>query len=75
MQSSITWFISQLSNVIYNPLQVDGYSKAVEKIYAQAIEMHHQEIIDAFSRGAAEGLFGEGASNKEQYYQETFKKD
>jgi hypothetical protein len=45
------------------------------EVFEQAKQMHKQEIIDAFSRGAAEGLFGEGASNKEQYYQETFKKD
>ena len=42
--------------------------------FDKAKEMHKQEILNAFSRGAAEGLSGDGASNKEQYYNETYKK-
>jgi len=67
--NSIKWLIDQLANVKYNPLEKDGYSKAVEKIHEQAKEIHKQEIIDAWEMGRfnidAVGL-------GEEYYQETF---
>ena len=73
MTSSIVWFIDQLSKVIYNPLEIDGYTKAIQKIYSQAIEMHKQEILDAFEEGSSDGYDGWGSTNKEKYYNETYK--
>ena len=67
MQTSIEWLVEQMQNNIHHTIKIP--SDYIE----QAKLLHKQEILNAFSRGAAEGLFGEGASNKEQYYNETFK--
>jgi hypothetical protein len=44
-------------------------------ILEEAKEIHKAEILDAFTEGASDGFYGDGSSNKEKYYQETFKKD
>ena len=44
-------------------------------ILNKAKEMHKVEIIDAFTEGASDGYDGIYDSNREKYYQETFKKD
>lgn len=43
-----------------------------DSIIVQALEMHKQEILAAFTEGANDGYDGCYDSNKEQYYQETF---
>jgi len=35
-------------------------------------ELHKQEILSAFTKGANDGFHGEYDSNREKYYQETF---
>jgi hypothetical protein len=77
-ESSIIWFIDRLSKVVYNPLDVNDYPKAIEKLYAQAIEMHKQEILEAYKREAAymkHAGCSDDQINKsaEQYYQQKFK--
>ena len=42
-------------------------------IIEHAQEMHRQEILDAFEEGSSDGFYGWGSSNKEKYYNETFK--
>ena len=73
--TSIEWFIDRLSKVIYNPLETDGYSKAIEKLYAQAIEMHKQEMKKCYEHGSFALLDTGHGDTFEQYYQETFKTD
>lgn len=73
--TSIEWLINQLTNVKYNPLEKNGYSKAVEKIHEEAKEMHKQEIINAHIEGDKTHSIGLTYDKvAEQYYQETFKK-
>ena len=73
--TSIEWLYAELAknNNSNDSIKERIYRQA--QIWKDAKEMHKQEILNAFSRGAAEGLFGDGASNKEQYYNETYKKD
>ena len=35
--------------------------------------MEKQQIIDAFDEGSDDGFYGFGDSNKEKYYNETYK--
>jgi hypothetical protein len=71
--TSIVWFIDQLSKVIYNPLETDGYTKAIEKVYAQAIEMHRQQIIDAYQSGDGDAYNLDATKEwGEEYYNETY---
>ena len=67
-QTSIEWLKERLKYRFLN-------NDTEESIFEQAKEMHKQEIKDAFTQGAEDGFYGDGSSNKEQYYQETFKKD
>jgi hypothetical protein len=67
-QSAVEWLESKLKNVEYNPLEKNGYSNALERLYNQAKEMEKQQIIDAYEKGKYS--FGKDA---EQYYNEQFK--
>jgi len=68
--NSIEWLINQLTNVKYNPLEKNGYSKSVEKIHEQAKEMHREEIINAWEMGR---FNIDDVGLGKEYYQETFK--
>jgi len=37
------------------------------------IEQEKQQIIDAFEEGSSDGYDGWGSTNKEKYYNETYK--
>jgi HEPN domain-containing protein len=76
--TSIKWLIEQMQNNIHHTIKIPN--EYVEK----ALEMHKQEIIDAYDAG--ENNIVDCIDNKdndkpselttsEQYYQETFKKD
>jgi hypothetical protein len=39
----------------------------------KAKEMEKQQILAAFEEGADDGYYGEGSSNKEKYYTQTYK--
>jgi hypothetical protein len=65
--TSIEWLIEELEgsfSIIARAVGVKKYNEIVKN----AIEMHKQEIIEAYCSG--NDLIG-----AEQYYQETFKKD
>ena len=38
------------------------------------IEQEKQQILDAFEEGSSDGYDGWGSTNKEKYYNETYKK-
>jgi hypothetical protein len=62
--TSIEWLETELKKIPFvNP----------KEKFEQAKEMHKQEILDAFEEGSSDGFYGWGSSNKEKYYQETFK--
>jgi hypothetical protein len=65
--TSIEWFIEKIGIINIK----DPYYK---ELFEQAKEMHKQEILNAFTEGANDGFDGCYDSNKEKYYQETFKK-
>lgn len=60
--TAVEWIISQYIK--------DGFFK--KGVYEQAMEMERKQILDAFSEGASDGYWGEGSSNKEKYYNETY---
>ena len=70
MKTSIDFLLGEL---LQNKLLALRYDKddTMNEIVAKAKEMHKQEIFDAFSEGNAK-IF---CFKKEQYYNETFKKD
>jgi hypothetical protein len=43
------------------------------ELFEKAKQMHKAEILAAFTEGASDGFYGDGSSNKEKYYNETFK--
>ena len=65
--TSIEWLIEQMQNNIHHTIRIP--SEYVE----QAKLLHKQEILSAFTEGASDGFYGESDSNREKYYNETFK--
>jgi hypothetical protein len=53
-QTAVEWLESKLKNVEYNPLEKNGYSNALERLYNQAKEMEKQQIIDTHFEGVKE---------------------
>ena len=53
-QTAVEWLESKLKNVEYNPLEKNGYSNALERLYEQAKEMEKQQIIEAHFEGVKE---------------------
>ncbi len=80
--TSVEWLIDQLVKM---DKQLDGRRKNEDatilkmnptKLFEQAIEMHKQEILDAYKKGRDEHyLDWYPQKHSEEYYQETFKKD
>lgn len=44
-----------------------------DEVIEQAKEMERNQILDAFEEGSSDGYDGWGSSNKEKYYNETYK--
>ena len=63
--TSVNWLLEELKKV-HHP---------TEAMIMYANKLHKQEILAAFTEGANDGFNGCYDSNKEQYYQETFKQD
>lgn len=42
-QTAVEWLQEQLKDVKYNPLETNGYSNSLERIYDQAKEMEKQQ--------------------------------
>lgn len=79
-QSAVEWLQEQLKDVKYNPLETNGYSNALERLYDQAKEMEKKQIIDACNFGYYEGCaYMSDIKSKyesfEQYYDEKFNKE
>ena len=73
-QTAVEWLQEQLKDVKYNPLEKNGYSNALERLFKQAKEMEKQQIIDAFNLGQQKEAKQEFWTKGEQYYNEQFKK-
>jgi hypothetical protein len=43
MKTAVEWLQEQLKDVKYNPLEKNGYSNALERLYEQAKEMEKQQ--------------------------------
>jgi hypothetical protein len=72
--TSIEWLLNQMTS------KADAENKyffaseeTLNLLFEQAKQMHKAEILAAFTEGASDGFDGEYDSNREKYYQETFK--
>jgi hypothetical protein len=89
-QTSIEWLVEQFKDYDCTPVSNNDEYVIVMPQWIfnakrdEALEMHKQEILNAFSEGASDGFNGKFdcyyfnsplVSNREKYYQETFKKD
>jgi predicted GNAT superfamily acetyltransferase len=71
-QTAVEWLENQLKDVKYNPLEKNGYSNALDKLYAQAKAMEREQIIKAFCEGYDhDGDNYDGAEIS--YYNRTYK--
>ena len=71
-QTAVEWLENQLKDVKYNPLEKNGYSNALDKLYAQAKAMEREQIIKAFCEGYDhDGDNYDGAEIS--YYNKTYK--
>jgi hypothetical protein len=50
-QTAVEWLESKLKNVEYNPLEKNGYSNALERLYNQAKEMEKKQLIEMHDKG------------------------
>jgi len=67
-QTAVEWLENQLKDVKYNRLEKNGYTNAVNNLYAQAKQMEKEQMIDAYYEGKQYGFKEQG----EQYYNETY---
>ena len=75
MQTAVEWLESQLKDVKYNPLEKNGYSNALDKLYAQAKAMEKEQIVMAYHNGYSDAIQSEPKQYEpEQYYTETYGK-
>lgn len=81
--TSIEYFSEQIG-IIYTQfsngfISLNDFQTAFNNEYTQAKEMHKQEIIDAYAHGQNNGyMYSHNKAiniSKEQYYNQTFKKD
>jgi hypothetical protein len=74
--TAVEWLEIQLKKGIdYNPLELSGYTKAVDKVFEHAKLIEKHQIIKAVDVGFEEGSkFIEDIklNNAEQYYNETY---
>jgi hypothetical protein len=69
-QTAVEWLENQLNDVKYNPLEKNGYSNALAKLYVQAKEMEKEQIIDAWMEMHGIAFRERG----EKYYKKTYQK-
>lgn len=67
--TAVEWLVKEIMK--HDKSFTEYYGAEIE----QANKIFEQQIIGAFCKGAEDGFYGEGESNKEKYYNETFKKD
>ncbi len=72
-QTAVEWLQNQLKDVKYNPLEKNGYSNALDKLYAQAKEMGKHQIVMAYHNGYSDAIQSEPKQyESEQYYKENY---
>jgi hypothetical protein len=70
-QTAVEWLEIQLKKgVDYNPLDLSGYTKAVDNLFNQAKAMEKEQIIEA-NEDCSTNELGELFTG-EQYYNETY---
>ena len=62
-QTAVEWLVDQLKYVKYNPLEKNGYSNALERLYQQAKEMEKEQIRYAWKRGYNKGYYDPDCEN------------
>jgi hypothetical protein len=65
-QTAVEWLVEKFDLTSDSPI--------IKNVVEQAKEMEKEQIIDAYAQGYNNAYFNNPLS-KEQYYQETFKKD
>jgi hypothetical protein len=70
-QTAVEWLVNQLKDVKYNPLEKNGYSNALDKLYAQAKAMEKEQIMNAFDIRKVDIAFDKKTTS-EQYYIENY---
>lgn len=74
-QTAVEWLESQLKDIKYNPLEKNGYSNALDKLYAKAKAMEKEQIETAWHDGNLLGRNGwveEEYNTGSQYYKQTY---
>ncbi len=71
--TAVEWLQEQLKDVNYNPLEKNGYSNALERLFEQAKEMEKQQIIKTWY-DCKLSIIERNPTDAEQYYNKTFKK-
>ncbi len=54
-QTAVEWLENQLKDVKYNPLEKNGYSNALDKLYAQAKAMDKERIEENMAKAITFG--------------------
>jgi hypothetical protein len=71
-QTAVEWLEIQLKKGIdFNPLDLSGYTKAVDKLFNQSLEIEKEQIESAYRAGHNDCSRGKFADS-EKYYNETF---
>lgn len=68
-----TTIADHIEAVFNGSIQLDEFEKRMRQSYGQAKEMEKEQIINAYQQGYNNAYFS-NPLNKEQYYNETFKK-
>ena len=83
-QTAVSHLINKLRELGHNPKTHLGMGDVritqgyIDELEEQALQMEKKQIIDAYGAGQYDGHYvgygkGIGASNKEKYYNKTFK--
>ena len=54
-QTAVEWLENQLKDVKYNPLEKNGYSNALDKLYAQAKVMEKEQTEENMAKAITFG--------------------
>jgi hypothetical protein len=71
-QTAVEWLENQLKDVKYNRLEKNGYTNAVNNLYAQAKQMEKEQIIGAANNGCKGRCMIDTSRDGKQYYNETY---
>ena len=51
MTTAVEFLEEQIKDVKYNPLEINGYSNALEKLFEQAKEMEKEQLKEMYLKG------------------------